>query len=579
VLRSSRGKVALIARPRHAAPGCAVTSTTLTDDAQVSTAGRLRARLRVRAYALWITLAAAVAAGAALRLPALSRVPPGLNQDEAVNAYDGYSLFLTGRDHLGHPFPLFGLEAFGDWRSPLLAYVLAPFTGIFGPHVEVVRAVTAVAGILAIPVVYLLARELFDDTRVAAVAAGAIAVSPALVTLSRFAIEVALLPLVLPATLFVLLWSVRRASGPGIVVAAVGACLTVACYQSMKLYVPVLGVAAAILFLPHLMRIGRAALAAAACILLAGIGPVLYLQLRDPAGHARFDQTSVFHAPGAGPVLLVRQYLRYFDPRFLWVRGDGAIEHGVPGYGLELKVLAPFVVLGVLWMLSQLRPANPDAWRRRCAAFVLVALLVYPLPGTVTVPSPHTLRAVHAVPLLAIAGGAGFAAAIDLVRTALRSAPRALTTGGVAALVAAVLMLGGWEMTLHERTYFGSYRAQAAPAFQYGIADALSYARAHQGAYDEIWITDVAEPYIYVLFYGQVPPGEVHDTLVVHRAPPASNQVTEFGKYRFESLPPGIDPARLSLLESVRGPGGVLAYRIRGGSAPDGKRVLLISKR
>ena len=55
----------------------------------------------------------AVILGAALRLTALADVPPALNQDEAVSGYDAYSLFLTGRDHLGHPFPFAGLESDG----------------------------------------------------------------------------------------------------------------------------------------------------------------------------------------------------------------------------------------------------------------------------------------------------------------------------------------------------------------------------------------------------------------------------------------------------------------------------------
>src|SRR5512133_1009156 len=81
--------------------------------------------------------------GSVLRFARLKEIPPGFNQDEAVNGYDAYSLFLTGRDHHGHPFPFAGLESFGDWVSPLLTFFTAPAVGLLGLRVEVVRGVTA----------------------------------------------------------------------------------------------------------------------------------------------------------------------------------------------------------------------------------------------------------------------------------------------------------------------------------------------------------------------------------------------------------------------------------------------------
>src|SRR5437764_9301957 len=104
----------------------------------------------------WLLLLAIVV-GALLRLSALTSVPPALNQDEAVNGYDAYSLLLTGRDHLGHPFPFAGLESFGDWVPPLLTFLTVPAVALFGLHVGTLRAVTAIVGIAAVPVIYWLA--------------------------------------------------------------------------------------------------------------------------------------------------------------------------------------------------------------------------------------------------------------------------------------------------------------------------------------------------------------------------------------------------------------------------------------
>src|ERR1051325_3302574 len=116
--------------------------------------------------------------GGVLRFARLHEIPPGLNQDEAVNGYDAYSLFLTGRDHHGHPFPFAGLESFGDWVSPLLTFLTAPAVGLLGLRVEVVRGVTAALGVLALLVMYLLGSELFQRPAVGVAAAFAIALSP-----------------------------------------------------------------------------------------------------------------------------------------------------------------------------------------------------------------------------------------------------------------------------------------------------------------------------------------------------------------------------------------------------------------
>ena len=61
-----------------------------------------------------LLVVAALLVGLGLRFVNLAGLPPALHQDEAVNGYDAYSLWLTGRDHNGHPFPFAGLESFGD---------------------------------------------------------------------------------------------------------------------------------------------------------------------------------------------------------------------------------------------------------------------------------------------------------------------------------------------------------------------------------------------------------------------------------------------------------------------------------
>src|SRR5205085_5371170 len=190
----------------------------------------------------------------ALRVVNLGGIPPIVGVDEAVNGYDAYSLLLTGRDHHGHPFPVAGLESFGDWVSPLLTFLAVPAVGLFGLRVEALRAVSAAVGLLAVPAVYLLALELFGRRSIGVVAAWLVALSPWHVHLSRWAIPPAVVPTMVALTMLALVRAVNRGTGRGIVAAAAVAGLAVAGYPTMKLYVPLLGLAALLIYGRAILR-------------------------------------------------------------------------------------------------------------------------------------------------------------------------------------------------------------------------------------------------------------------------------------------------------------------------------------
>jgi len=48
-----------------------------------------------------------------LRLFNLGQSPPGLNQDEAANAWNAHCLLKTGKDQVGASWPIFYMRALG----------------------------------------------------------------------------------------------------------------------------------------------------------------------------------------------------------------------------------------------------------------------------------------------------------------------------------------------------------------------------------------------------------------------------------------------------------------------------------
>ncbi len=104
---------------------------------------------------------------AALRLADRRQSPPGLNQDEAANAWNAWCLLNTGRDQAGVRWPLFYLRALGSNYTPLNIYLLVPIQAIGGMNVWTTRAPAAFGGILTVLLIWFVGRRLIDEGGIA----------------------------------------------------------------------------------------------------------------------------------------------------------------------------------------------------------------------------------------------------------------------------------------------------------------------------------------------------------------------------------------------------------------------------
>ena len=120
--------------------------------------------------------------------------PPGFYRDEAAIAYNAYTLSQDGKDEYGARFPLF-IKSFGDYKSPLYVYLLAAVFRVTGPSTAVARTFSAVLGLAAVLVVYLLASRSRTGRPIALAVTALAGLSPWLFEISRLVFEVALEPL------------------------------------------------------------------------------------------------------------------------------------------------------------------------------------------------------------------------------------------------------------------------------------------------------------------------------------------------------------------------------------------------
>ncbi len=103
----------------------------------------------------WVSLALVLLVAAMLRYPGLESVPPGLSFDEAGNGVAAMDVAM-GQYRLWWPI--------GGGKEPLIAYLLQPLIGLFGPTSLALRLYAATMGVITVAGTYWLAWEMFVAT-------------------------------------------------------------------------------------------------------------------------------------------------------------------------------------------------------------------------------------------------------------------------------------------------------------------------------------------------------------------------------------------------------------------------------
>jgi 4-amino-4-deoxy-L-arabinose transferase-like glycosyltransferase len=408
-----------------------------------------------RAQRLWLLVITALAA--VIRLVALDRTPPGLNQDEAIGAWISWCLLKTGRDMSGQPWPIFYAHGIGDFPSTLFFYVTMPFQAVGGLNVWTTRLPAACAGIAAVPVLYFVGARLFGPAT-GLLAALMLALDPWHVFLSRFGVGASQCPLdaLLPVALLLAAGlpladapraAASRAAAPpridAVRAALAGIAAGFACYgfHPMRLYFPVLFALLAILLASDWMSVmrtreGRAALLAFAAGLAVTAGPLAWQHLVNPEIGHRWQMTRLW-SPGTPLAtvigMILGRWLEHFGPDFLFLRGDHYVVLAPPHQGEFGWHLLPLMVAGLAMLGSQIRAS-------RSARVLLAMLIAYPAGDVISrYDGVHALRSAPGVAALVLLGAWG---AVGMVEALRRRGPQ-LARVATAAILIAVLAFDG----------------------------------------------------------------------------------------------------------------------------------------
>ncbi len=319
-----------------------------------------------------ILLLAIVVLAFILRIWQISKVPPSLSNDEISVAYDAYSIIETGKDASGAFLPL-SFKSLGDYKAPLYIYVASPFIKILGNTELAVRLPSVIFGTLTILVLYLLVLEVSRSNNLALLSSFLLTITPWHVYASRIASDsnLALFFVVLGAYFFFASFHKKNL----LFFSALAFALSIYSYHTEKIFIPLLMLVLSFAYRRSLDRkkiisfwsvFGVAVLPLIFNILFAGGGTratteiiLNDLFLRNRLYGVANPVTAIFIFVS----FWIDKYLRYIDPRFIFVSGlPIAPTYSSPEFGLMNLVSLPIFFLGILELIKSKSKGEGNPW-------------------------------------------------------------------------------------------------------------------------------------------------------------------------------------------------------------------------
>lgn len=491
--------------------------------------------------------------GAILRLYHLGEIP-ALNADEAALGYNAYSLIKTGKDEHGNKWPLY-FQSFNDYKPGLTVYLILPMVYFFGLSEISVRFLPALIGILTIPLIYLLAQELVRESKnnrvkayVPVVSACILAVSPWHIHFSRGAWEVNI------ATFFICAGSYFflkiNENRKFLIVSVLFFILSLYTYHAARIISPLIGLSLSLLYFRDLLKYKKMVVVSLLFSFILCI-PLL-LSLKGPAGLARAGGVAIWsdsgpenrvnelrgdyaNINGVVPKLLhnkpisytlaiLANWAKHYWGEFLFLSGDDIQRNKVPETGQMHLLEIVFVVVGLYKILKYIH---------RKWSFVLIWLLVAPLPAAITFQAPHALRSESMVIPLVLIAALGFVHIFDICKN----------TKYIKKFFPGLFIIIIFIYVLSVLRYIHMYYVHMIKEYpfssQYGVKELVEYVAPIHQNYSKVIITDrYDQPYILFLFYMKYDPQAFqNDHTLTSRDLYGFSTVRSFSNFMFESIP------------------------------------------
>lgn len=526
-----------------------------------------------------------------LRFYQLGQNPPSLDWDEASIGYNAYSILKTGADEYGNRLPL-SFRSFDDYKPPLYIYLTVPSVAAFGLNEFSVRLPSAVMGVISVVVIYFLVLELLQKWEknkreiIAFVSALFVAISPWSLQFSRAAFEgnTGLTFLLLGILLF--FYGFKK--GWMYILSSLAFVLSMYSYHSFRVVVPVILLCFLIFFRKELFKKLNFVLPST-ILFLALVLPIVFSFVGSQGSGSRLSMVTVFsnsqetdlsakrlsYDKSIGNKLgiifdnrrvtyfleVAKGYLDHFNPDFLFLHGDGGVQHHAVDMGMLYLWDLPFILLGLYFLIKN---------RDRQSIFIFLLVLIGPLPAAVTTGTPHPVRAI------AMMSGLHILSAIGAVYFIFWCFRKKNVSRSLAMILVASALVFNFLYYLHQ--YYVHTPIEYGYYWQYGYKDVMSYLKTNEDFATHIIVTyKYDQPYIYYLFYNKIDPAWYQKNWDYNKNGKTDRFKRVIGKYEFRNINYSSDvlmpntilvgtpqeiPDGKNVVKNIYFPDGRIAFRI-----------------
>ena len=455
-------------------------------------------------------------------------VPGDINQDEAFAGYNAYTLWESGKDSFGYPFPVY-LTTWGSGMNALESYLAIPFVAIFGLSVRSIRMPMLLTAILSLLVLYKLFRRTTDE-RTALSVLFLFAIAPWHIILSRWGLESNLAPAFI---LFGLYFFILGAENPRYFIpSALFYGLSLYSYATIWLIIPfILLLQIIYLILYKKIRLSKYTVIAGAVLILLALPLVLFLLVnKGIISEIRLPFISIprliaFRGDEISFLEIKENALRLWN--LVIIQDDAErIWNYAPFYGLYYKLSAPFCLAGFICCIH--RFTGHIQRKETGIEFYLFLLLLAGTALGLLIPACTNRVNLIFIPLISFSAIGAYA-----VFNAI--SPKVLWIP--------ILVYGTFFINF-ERYYFTEYKEHINDNFCAGIEDAITFAIAHAAPTQIINVTPNAG-YPRALFFAKENPEEYSATVRYTNYPSAFLNVSEFGRFRFYFENFRVDPGAI----------------------------------
>ena len=437
---------------------------------------------------------------AALRFYGITQAPPSLNWDEVSHGYNAYSILKTGKDEWGKMFPLANFRAYGDYPLPLNLYLIIPFIAGLGLNEISIRLPHAILGTLTILMVFFFAFGLSKNKKFALLTSFLVAITPWYLFTSRYVIQANLSIFLLIASMAAFFNRDKyKFLSPFSIILLF---LSLFAYHTTRIFSPILLLALIFVFRKKLnlhfflltilfyvvfalLIINPDARARAKFVFLLNEGAIT--KIEEARNISKFNplvKRLIFNRVTYFASEFSKNYIDYFSPDFLFIKGGTQYQFSVPQTGLIYLVCLPFFYLG-LWQLIKKAKAGEANEK-----FLLLWLILAPIPASLTNERFAVLRATTMLPLPEVLIAIG----VFVFSNFLKNKGKII----IPLFVVALLM----SLEIYLNGYFKGYRINYSWAWQYGYKEVVDYAKQNYSKYDKIIVTKkYGEPHEFFLFF------------------------------------------------------------------------------